>query len=71
MSNEADGADLFRAATIMHGFGGRWGIAGGWAIEQLWLFWVAPIVGALLAGLAYPALARESAPKAQAKAAAR
>ena len=27
--------------------------AGGWAIEQLWLFWVAPIVGALLGGLAY------------------
>ena len=26
---------------------------GGWAIFQLWLFWVAPIVGALLAGLAY------------------
>jgi len=24
---------------------------GGWAIEQLWLFWVAPIVGALLAGV--------------------
>ena len=23
---------------------------GGWAIEQLWLFWVAPIAGALLAG---------------------
>ena len=35
---------------------------GGWAIEQLWLFWVAPIVGAFLAGLTYPALARESAP---------
>src|SRR6202030_41117 len=35
---------------------------GGWAIEQLWLFWVVPIVGALLAGLAYPALARESEP---------
>jgi aquaporin Z len=26
---------------------------GGWAIEQLWLFWVAPIVGALLAGGLY------------------
>jgi aquaporin Z len=24
--------------------------AGGWALRQLWLFWVAPIVGALLAG---------------------
>ncbi|MGE0809778.1 MAG: aquaporin Z [Immundisolibacter sp.] len=27
--------------------------AGGWAIQQLWLFWVAPIVGALLGALAY------------------
>ena len=26
---------------------------GGWALGQLWLFWVAPIVGALLAGLFY------------------
>ena len=26
---------------------------GGWALEQLWLFWVAPIVGAVLAGLTY------------------
>jgi len=24
--------------------------AGGWAIEQLWLFWVAPLLGALAAG---------------------
>ena len=28
---------------------------GGWALEQLWLFWVAPIVGAALAGIAYRA----------------
>ena len=27
--------------------------AGDWAISQLWLFWVAPIVGALLAGVLY------------------
>lgn len=26
---------------------------GGWAIQQLWLFWVAPIIGAILAGIAY------------------
>jgi aquaporin Z len=26
---------------------------GGWALSQLWLFWVAPILGALLAGIAY------------------
>jgi aquaporin Z len=26
---------------------------GDWALSQLWLFWVAPIIGALLAGLAY------------------
>jgi aquaporin Z len=32
---------------------------GGWAIAQLWLFWIAPIVGAVIAGMAYPALAGE------------
>ena len=31
--------------------------AGGWAFGQLWLFWVAPIVGAALAGLSYKVLA--------------
>jgi aquaporin Z len=27
--------------------------AGGWALQQLWLFWVAPIAGAALAGFVY------------------
>jgi aquaporin Z len=26
---------------------------GGWALEQLWLFWLAPIVGAALAGVVH------------------
>jgi aquaporin Z len=30
---------------------------GGWAIQQLWLFWLAPIAGAALAGLVYILLA--------------
>ena len=29
---------------------------GGWALQQLWLFWVAPIVGAIIAGVAHKAL---------------
>jgi aquaporin Z len=32
---------------------------GGWALSQLWLFWVAPILGAALAGVAYPMIAGE------------
>ncbi len=26
---------------------------GGWAVEQLWLFWLAPMVGAVIAGVIY------------------
>jgi len=29
---------------------------GGWAIDQLWVFWVAPIIGALIAGFLHRAL---------------
>jgi aquaporin Z len=29
---------------------------GGWAIQQLWLFWIAPIAGAAAAGVAYKAV---------------
>lgn len=42
--------------------------AGGWAIHELWLFWVAPLIGGVLAGLLYhafleqPKTARASAP---------
>ncbi len=34
---------------------------GGGAIEQLWLFWLAPIVGAAIAGVVYAAVFEESA----------
>ncbi len=32
---------------------------GDWAVGQLWLFWVAPIVGAILAGLVYKMISPE------------
>ena len=28
-------------------------IVGGWAVAQLWMFWVAPLIGAAVAGLVY------------------
>ncbi len=32
---------------------------GGWAVEQLWLFWLAPIVGALIGALIYRVIGSE------------
>lgn len=32
-------------------------VVGGWALTQLWMFWVAPLIGAVLAGFAYKSLA--------------
>ncbi len=32
---------------------------GGWALEQLWLFWLAPLVGAALGGIIYPLIAAD------------
>ncbi len=32
-------------------------LVGGWALAQLWMFWVAPIAGAVAAGLVYPMIA--------------
>jgi aquaporin Z len=34
---------------------------GGWALQQLWLFWVAPILGAIFAGVIYPLMAGKPA----------
>ena len=35
---------------------------GGWALSQLWLFWVAPIVGAVIGSLAYKTIAGDRKP---------
>lgn len=37
-------------------------VVGSWALSQLWLFWVAPLIGAVLAGMSYRAVAGEAAP---------
>ena len=45
--------------------------AGGWALAQLWLFWVAPLLGGAIAGVCYGALAKEQQPEAARAASAR
>ena len=33
---------------------------GGWAIQQLWLFWIAPVIGAAIAGVVHKGLLESS-----------
>jgi aquaporin Z len=35
-------------------------VVGGWAIEQLWVFWVAPLIGGILGGVAYKMLGADA-----------
>lgn len=34
-------------------------LVGGWALQQLWLFWLAPLIGAAIGGALYRGLAKE------------
>ena len=36
---------------------------GGWALQQLWLFWIAPIIGAAIAGFVYKGLLEGEPPQ--------
>ena len=36
---------------------------GGWALAQLWMFWVAPIIGAAIAGVVYVIFSEEAEPR--------
>jgi aquaporin Z len=38
-------------------------VVGGLALQQLWLFWVAPLLGGLIGGVAYRGLFEDSAVK--------
>ena len=40
---------------------------GGWAVHQLWLFWVAPIIGGVLGGVVYRLLFAEAVSKVEPK----
>ena len=44
---------------------------GGWALRQLWLFWLAPLVGGALAGVVYRWLGAERGVEAAQRVAAR
>jgi len=35
-------------------------VVGGWALEQLWMFWVAPLIGGAIGALVYGLVAAPS-----------
>src|ERR1051326_5411766 len=37
-------------------------LVGGWALEQLWLFWLAPLIGGALGGMGYRFIGRGKPP---------
>jgi aquaporin Z len=46
-------------------------IVGGWAVQQLWMFWVAPLLGAVIAGAVYLAFEHEAPSRSRSMAATR
>ena len=40
-------------------------VVGGWALDQLWLFWAAPLAGGVLAGLFHPIFQRGASSKSE------
>jgi aquaporin Z len=40
-------------------------VVGGWALDQLWLFWAAPLAGGVLAGLIHPMFQRGATSKSE------
>ena len=50
------------AGFASNGYGAHTGVAlfvGDWAVAQLWLFWLAPIVGGVLGAVVYRFIASE------------
>jgi aquaporin Z len=55
--DQHSGHQYFGESRAQHGSST---IVGGWALDQLWLFWVAPLIGAVLGGAVYRWMAARS-----------